>query len=166
MRNHTNMCVYWSKEIESNESENYHNTKFEAFVEAGCSFSIIRAYYDHQHHQYEERRSSISSFFLCILVQIAHGTAAATTQFLQVLPSFFMAQQVIKVQRVQSRHRRKKISQDVLFDIWTIASQGIAPFVIILKTVFIPSTILCISKLMPILHGLQVYFINIISQGL
>ena len=49
MRNHTNMCVYWSKEIESNESENYHNTKFEAFVEAGCSFSMIRAYYDHQH---------------------------------------------------------------------------------------------------------------------
>ena len=48
MRNHTNMCVYWSKEIESNESENYHNTKFEALVEAGCSFSIIRAYYDHQ----------------------------------------------------------------------------------------------------------------------
>ena len=90
MRNHTNMCVYWSKEIESNESENYHNTKFEAFVEAGCSFSIIRAYYDHQSttntrnddHQYHHsscvyqfrlhmapppQRLSFSKFFLVSL---------------------------------------------------------------------------------------------------
>ena len=147
MRNHTNMCVYWSREIESNESENYHNTKFEAFVEAGCSFSIIRAL-----RSSAPIRTTIINIIILPVYQFRlHMAHTATTQFLQVLPSFFMAQQVINVLRVQSRHRRKKISQDVLFDIWTIASQGIAPFIMILKSVFIAFTISCSSKVMLIL---------------
>ena len=72
-----------------------------------------------------------------------------------------MAQQGIHVLRVQARHRRKKISQDVLFDICTIVSWGIAPFIMILKTVFITFTVSCSSKLMPILCGLQVYLPNL-----